>query len=43
MLAPKLEGGGRERYEALPGLGRLARPEEIAHPVVWLTTEGSAT
>lgn len=40
MLAPRIEAaGGPEAFALLPGLGRLARPEEIAYPILWLASD----
>ena len=39
MLAPRVAEVGRESFSSLPGLGRLAGPEEIAYPILWLASD----
>jgi NAD(P)-dependent dehydrogenase (short-subunit alcohol dehydrogenase family) len=40
MLAPRVAGASAEDLAAvLPGLGRLATPEEIAYPVLWMASD----
>lgn len=39
MLAPRVAAAGGVEAISLPGLGRLAQPEEIAHPILWLASD----
>jgi NAD(P)-dependent dehydrogenase (short-subunit alcohol dehydrogenase family) len=40
MLADRIEAaGGHAAFSVLPGLGRLAQPEEIAYPISWLASD----